>query len=90
MAFLDNLKKVGEAGLDKAKEVGEIGKLKVKKAGIETDVKNTYVEIAKALIEKNPEFFAENFGELKEKLEGFIAQIADLDAQLATFKDKEE
>lgn len=90
MAFFDKVKEVGAKGLDKAKDLGDQAKLNVQKEKAGIKVKDIYTEVGQALVEKFPEFFAENFAEQAEGLKGLQEEIAKLEEQLAAYKDKGE
>ena len=87
MTFFDKVKEVGVKGMDKAKDLGEMGKLKFDKAGAEGDLKAIYAQIGAALVEKFPEFLAENFAEEAGKLNEIKEKIAQIEATLAEVKD---
>ena len=86
MAFLDKVKEAGAKGLDKAKDLGEIGKYKVQISSVEGDIKDIYMQIGQALVEKYPEMAAEKFTVDFAKIKELRARIETLNAKIEAVK----
>ncbi len=88
MALFDKVKEVGLKGLDKAQDLGNQAKIKLAEEKAEFKVKEIYTEVGKVLVEKFPEFFAENFVEQASALKDLQAELAKLAEEMAAAKEK--
>ncbi len=86
MAFFDKVKEAGLKGLDKAQDLGAQAKIKLEQEKTQSKIKDLYAETGKALIEKFPDFFKENFAEAAGSFDELQATLAKLAEDLEALK----
>ncbi|HPE15938.1 MAG TPA: hypothetical protein PK597_03175 [Oscillospiraceae bacterium] len=101
MAFLDNLrenalraaritgektKEVAAAAAEKSKEVAEIAKHNIAIAGLEDDIKQTYMELGKRYYAEKADAPETSFAELCAKIGACMGEITEHRARIAEIK----
>lgn len=66
-SLFDKVKKAGETVVQAAKDLGDTAELKIEKAQLNSDIEHLYIEIGKAIVERNEPEFAEQIAQIKEK-----------------------